>query len=118
LLHIKDELSDFCVKYNTIPLFVHDCGMHVMINDEKSITELQDISTIEIKFMKNYDLDINGCIGFGVKNYGQACKIYSNINELSIFSNNKLSTEIKGFNDIKHFRTNKKEIMYVRLHHI
>jgi len=116
LLQVKNELLSFCKKYNTVPLFAHDFGTHIIFNEDKTFTDLQDISTVGIKFMKNYDLDINGCIGFRVTTYGEAIKIYDNINELSIF---QLSTEIKGNDDIRQFKTKDlKEIAYIRLHPI
>ncbi len=116
LLNLKDELTDFCEKYNTVPLFLHDFGTHATINEDTSFTELQEISNVGIKFKKNYDLDINGCIGFKVKTYGEAMRIYENINELSIFN---LYIKINGYDDIKHFRTkDHKEITYIRLYSI
>lgn len=118
LLQIKNELLSFCEKYNTIPLFAHDFGTHVTFNEDKSFTELQDISTVGIQFMENYSLNIDGCIGFKVKTYGEAIKIYKNINELSIFDN-ELYFKIKSHDDIRYFRTkDRKEITYVRLHSI
>lgn len=118
LLHLKNELSDFCEKYNTIPLFVHDFSTHVTFNEDKTFTDLQDISTVGITFMKNYDLNINGCIGFKVKTYGEAIKIYQNIDELSIF-NGQLSIKINGNDDIRHFKTKDlNEITYIRLYSI
>lgn len=101
LLHLKDELLSFCKKYNTIPLFVHDFSTHAEITKDESITELQDISTVGIKFLKNYNLNINGCIGFRVTTYGEAMKIYNNINELYIFDDKQLLIKIKSHDDIK-----------------
>lgn len=116
LLNIKDELSDFCLKYDTVALFAHDLGSHITFNEDTFISELQNISTVGINFMKNYNLDINGCIGFRVTTYGEAIKIYHNIHELSIF-NGKLSTEIKTHDDFRHFKTkDSKEITYIRLY--
>jgi hypothetical protein len=118
LLQTKDELLNFCKKYNTVPLFARDFDTHIDFNKDKSITELQDISTVGMRFMKNYNLDINGCVGFKVTTYGEACKIYQNINELSIF-NGQLDTKIRGHDDVKHFRlSDKKEVMYVKLNPI
>lgn len=116
LLQIKNELSSFCQKYNTIPLFAHDFDTHITFNEDKTFADLQEISTVAITFMKNYNLNINGCIGFKVKTYGEAMKIYNNINELSIF-NEQLLIKIKGNDDIKHFRTkDKKEVKYIKLY--
>lgn len=118
LLFIKDELVSFSKKYNTIPLFAYDFGTHITFNEDKTFTDLQDINTVGITFMKNYDLNINGCIGFSVKTYGEAIKIYQNINELSIF-NEQLSIKIKSNDDIRHFKTkDSNEITYIRLYTI
>jgi hypothetical protein len=118
LLFIKDELLSFCEKYNTIPLFAYDFGTNIMFNEDKTFADLQDISTVGITFMKNYDLNINECIGFRVTTYGEAVKIYQNINELSIF-NDQLSIKINGNDDTKHFKTkDSKEITYIRLYPI
>lgn len=109
LLNIKNELLEFCKKYNTVPLFAHDFGVDVDFNVETN--------NFNMKSIKEH-ININGCIGFKVKTYGEAMKIYNNINELSIF-NSKLSTKIKGNDDIEHFRTkDSKEVTYIRLYPI
>jgi len=109
LLNIRNELLEFCVKYNTVPLFAHDLGVDVDFNVE--------INNFNIKSIKEHT-NINGCVGFKITTYGEACKIYQNINELSIF-NCKLDTKIRGHDDVKHFRIgDKKEAMYVKLNPI
>lgn len=118
LLNIKDELTNFCIKYNAVPLFAHDFGSHITFNEDKFIPELENMSTAGINFMKNYGLNINGCIGFRIATYGEAVKIYKNINELSIF-NGQLSIKIDGHDDIRHIKTkNSKEITYIRLYSV
>jgi len=117
LPRITEELSNFCKKYSTLPLFVHDFDTHINFNEDKSIPELQDIENFRRKLTTNHKININGCVGFKVATYGEACKVYQNINELSIF--NKLDSKIRTHDDVKHFRlSDKKEVMYVKLYYI
>ena len=118
LLSIKNEFFNFCNKYNTVPLFIYDFSTHIIFKEDKNFIDLQDISTAGFKFMKNYNLSIRGYIGFHIRTYGEAMKIYKNINELSIF-NGQLSIEIKSHDDIKHFKTkDSKEVTFIRLYFI
>lgn len=117
LLNIKNELLEFCKKYNTIPLFAHDFGVDVDFNRDSNF------NIESIKEVIKQRININGCVGFKVTTYGEACKIYQNINELSIF-NGKLDAKIRGHDDIKHFMLKNSEyditydIMYVKLYPI